>query len=87
LSFVKSVALGLYGYYLNSRCKKFCYLLLIRPDLMRTNCVTVALTTGNAPRTVSTQDLPHSFKISTLSDRMDAKQAEVTRNHDNDLVR
>jgi len=54
---------------------------------MSTNCVTVALTTGTAPRIVGIQDLPQSFKISTLSDRMDAKQAEVIRNHDNDLVR
>lgn len=49
--------------------------------------MTVALTTGTAPRIVGIQDLPQSFKISTLSDRMDAKQAEVIRNHDNDLVR
>jgi len=86
LSFVISVALALYGNYLNSRCKKFCYLLLIRPDLISTNCVTVALITGTAPRIVSIQDLPQSFKISTLSDRMDAKQAEAIRNHDIDLV-
>jgi hypothetical protein len=54
---------------------------------MRTYYVTVALITGTAPRIVSVQDLPHSFKISTFSDRMDAKQAEVIRNYDNDLVR
>lgn len=49
--------------------------------------VTVQVKTGNAALRASVQEHNHSFRLSTLSDRMDAKQAEVKWNHDNDLVR